>query len=501
MATNVDTCATYLGLRGYTIYKECLEESDKKDLLEDLNVKPYVPKSPVQPPGFPVYKESPTRFFIPRFYGIKNFGEPEEVRIPKGDDINIKFNGDLRDYQNNIVAIYQKEASKPTGGGGLLEIPCGRGKTVIALKIISMMKKKTLVIVHKGFLMNQWIERIEQFLPTARVGRIQGQIMDIENKDIVIGMLQSLSMKDYPESMFSSFGLTIVDECHHISSEVFSRSLQKIITFYTLGLSATMNRKDGLTKVFKMFLGDIIYSEKRETEDPVLVKAIQFNTNDKHFNEVVYDYRGNPAFSTMISKLCDFSHRSEFILHVLKRELEIHPKQQVIILAHNKSLLTYLYKAIEHRKIATVGYYIGGMKEEALKKSEDCQVIIATYAMAAEGLDIKSLSTLLLATPKTDIVQSVGRILREKHERPLIIDIIDSHEMFQSQWQKRKKYYVSNKYKVIHSDNELYCNQTLNEKDKWTTMFEPGANASEYKKKMKKQEEKAEMKGTCLINI
>ena len=87
------------------------------------------------------------------------------------------------------------------------------------------------------------------------------------NKDIVIGMLQSLSMREYPSDIFQSFGLTIVDECHHIAAEVFVRSLFKVVTPYTLGLSATMQRKDGLTKVFKMFLGDIVYTEKRDKTD------------------------------------------------------------------------------------------------------------------------------------------------------------------------------------------------------------------------------------------
>jgi superfamily II DNA or RNA helicase len=86
------------------------------------------------------------------------------------------------------------------------------------------------------------------------------------------------------------------------------------MTRYTLGLSATMQRKDGLTKVFKMFLGDIVYSEERESTDTVLVKAIQYVTPDAEFNTMCYDYRGSPAYSTMISKLCAFNGRSEFIL-------------------------------------------------------------------------------------------------------------------------------------------------------------------------------------------
>tara|TARA_Y100000748_G_scaffold237796_1_gene201826 strand:- start:1200 stop:2681 length:1482 start_codon:yes stop_codon:yes gene_type:complete len=441
---------TYLGLKGYSILKSGLDLSDQLFIRDALTVRPYIPNSPVKADAFPVYRESPKKLYLPRYFGIEEFGEPEATKLVNYEPIDVPFNGSLRDYQINISNIFMKNIN-PFGGGGLLEIPCGRGKTVIALHILSRVKTKTLVVVHKGFLLNQWIERIEQFLPTAKVGKIQGQIIDIEGKDIVIGMLQSLSMKEYPETMFQCFGLTIVDECHHISSEVFSRSLSRIVTKYTLGLSATMNRKDGLTPVFKMFLGEIIYSEKRESTDDVIVKAIEFRTEDEEFNEVKLDYRGNPAYSTMITKLCNYSFRSEYILDILARELEEYPEQQVMILAHNKSLLGYLYKGVEFRRIGSVGYYVGGMKEKDLKMSESKKIIIATYAMASEALDIKSLTTLILATPKTDITQAVGRILRVKHARPMVIDIVDSHDIFKRQWNKRRIFYQKNKYKIQYS--------------------------------------------------
>ena len=781
---------TYIGEKGYTIVKEFIDEKEQEWIREKLTPKPYIPGSPIQPASFKVYQESVKKLYIPRCFGIQNYGIPDECKIPMGDAINLSFNGDLRDYQKKIVSTYlnsnkfsgaskaETSSKAETAPVGLLEIPCGRGKclgkdtpilmydstikkvqhvkvgdkimgddstprivqtlargretmykihtdsghyivneshilslkksdytvvdiplmdylsnkdeqklygyrvpidfamdnaettttttttkayahgwnravfdksltayhlsakeeyhvikqhylktdrttrlhliagildsnnynqfknnqrenyfshiinepltnpidnyfniinvsnqfaedilfiarslgwggvkskmfshstyiatnyllkemdalykvelyfpnyeeiyaipirkknktkewfhetakekicndislykinverleeddyygfeidgnrrfvlgdftvthnTVIALNIISKLQTKTLVVVHKGFLLNQWVERIEQFLPGARVGKIQGQVIDIDNKDIVIGMIQSLSMKEYPQKMFSSFGLTIVDECHHISSEVFSRTLQKIVTRCMLGLSATMERKDGLTPVFKMFLGDIVYSEKREDDDPVLIKGIEYNSNnDEVFDETMYDYRGNPAFSSMITKICSYNHRTEFILKVLKKELEIKPDQQIMILAHNRNLLTYLYQAIETRGIATVGYYVGGMKEADLKKSETKKVIVATYSMAAEGLDIKTLSTLILATPKTDVVQAVGRILRVKHERPLIVDIVDSHDMFKKQWYKRRAFYLKCKYTVLYTNNEGY---------------------------------------------
>jgi superfamily II DNA or RNA helicase len=331
--------------------------------------------------------------------------------------------------------------------------------------------------------MNQWIERIQQFLPKARVGKIQGPIIDIDDKDIVIGMLQSLSMKEYPASVFESFGLTIIDEVHHISSEVFSNSLFKLVTKYMLGLSATMNRKDGTTHVFKMFLGDVIFKGKRDEERDVTVRAIEYYVDDEEFNEVKLDYRGNVAYSTMISKLCEYNRRSEFILKVLSDMLQENPSQQIMVLAHNKNILKYIHDAIAHRNIATVGYYVGGMKESALKETEGKKIVIATYAMAAEALDIKTLTTLIMATPKTDIEQSVGRILRERHSSPVVVDIVDSHDTFKNQWRKRKTFYKKENYKIIYTTSPKYNPDTSG----WNVVFTPNPNGPKKCKETSKK--------------
>ena len=483
--------ATYLGQKGYTIYKNNICVKEQQYIRDELMVRPYMPKAPVQPPPFPVYRESSSKIYLPRFFGIENYGEPDSINISDGSDISLEFKGDLRDYQKNIVSTYLKNVDPIKGGGGSLEIPCGRGKTVMALKLIEQLKTKTIVIVHKSFLLDQWVERIQQFLPDAKVGRIQGQIIDIDDKDIVIGMLQSLSMKEYPQDMFKSFGFTIVDECHHISSEVFSRSLLKIVTKYVLGLSATMQRKDGLTKVFKMFLGEIIYKEKRDATDEVLVKAVEYKTTDEEFNEVEYDYRGNPQYSKMITKLCTYNHRCEFILKVLKKEMEIYPEQQIMILGQNKNILVYLHKAIESRNISSVGFYVGGMKKDDLKSSESKKVIIATYAMAAEALDIKTLTSLFLVTPRTDITQAVGRILRVKHKRPLVVDFVDTHQVFKNQWTKRLKFYKKNKYKTLYTTSGNY------DSDTWTTLYDPNAP----KQKCTSSGQKKPQKGKCFIKL
>ena len=719
-ADDKNNYSTYLGDKGYSIFKECLSVDEQHYIRNELTMKPHIPKSPIQPTPFPIYLESPLKLYIPRYFGIETYGPPDRILIKPGDNVNVEFAGDLRPYQNAIVDKYIKHVGMC--GGGLLDVDPGKGKTVMALNIISKLQKSTLVIVHKSFLLNQWIERIQQFLPGARVGRIQGQIIDTENKDIVIGMLQSLSMKEYPKDTFQQFGLAIYDECfpydtlvhtsrgpmmigklyekwaqyntqgyscidadaiecgkkvsnelpkilsynlsterfeysnmthawrrqrdellrvyllggsfvctpdhkiltqggykcanqlvigdkiqclytpnpddidasstmpgyesrgkykvpplgsstsspnaflyyekvsveqynalarpnvkklatststspprkdidvydievadnhnfvlrlkdgrfynpvvsncHHMGAEVFSRCMMKVNTTYTLGLSGTMSRKDGLTKVFEMFIGPVVHKEKAEPEHKVLVKGLVYSVDDEVFNETQYDYMGNPKFSTMISKLCNYNRRSEFILRVIAAELELNPAQQIMILAHNKTLLTYLHDAISSRKIGEkavldagtqaqgitglVGYYVGGMKEAALKESEKKKIIIATYAMASEGLDIKTLTTLILASPKTDVCQSVGRILRQKHSSPLVIDIIDGHDIFMSQWYKRRKYYKSQDYKILVCDNTEYDTQDFkNDLAKWKVSWAPkgeGVSAGVSKK-------------------
>lgn len=376
------TLATYLGPKGYTIFKSELSESQLKFVKDSLTIRPCTPGMVMPATAtFPAYRESGQKIYVPRYFGSAHFGPPKESKISEGDDIDIPFNGTLRDYQEDVVRAYRASDS-----GGLITLGCGQGKTVIGLNIVSVMKKKALIIVHKEFLLNQWIERIQQYLPTARVGRIQGPVIDIEGKDIVIGMLQSLSMKDYPDSTFASFGMLLIDEVHHIGSEVFSCSLFKIVTKYTLGLSATMDRKDGTTFVFKMFLGDIIYRMTSKKQRFVQVRQIVYESNDRDFETVEYDFRGNPAFSTMISKLCDYTPRSDFILRVVRDMFVENPDQQIMLIAHNRSVLTYMHDAIRDAGFASVGYYLGGMKESELKKTESKQIIIGSFAMCEEAL-------------------------------------------------------------------------------------------------------------------
>jgi hypothetical protein len=160
----------------------------------------------------------------------------------------------------------------------------------------------------------------------------------------------------------------------------------------------------------------------------------------------------------MIKKVAEYGPRNDFVIRVIADLIAENPENQIMVLAHNRSLLEYLYSGINHRQISTVGYYVGGMKQSDLQETETRQIVLATYAMAAEALDIKTLSTLIMATPKTDIEQSIGRILRVKHEQPIVVDIVDTHEVFKRQFQQRKMFYRKCQYDIFWTSSRKYTN-------------------------------------------
>jgi superfamily II DNA or RNA helicase len=333
--------------------------------------------------------------------------------------------------------------------------------TAMALNIMSQINKKTLIIVHKDFLANQWIERINQFLGPTEVGRIQGPKLEISN-DITIGMLQSISMREYPPNAFTEFGLVIIDECHHIPSEVFSRALYKIATKKIIGLSATPRRKDGLTKILNWFVGEIIIK-------PVLVGSMEIpSVNVVEFDSSAiptYDrIKGRLMLPTYISRLTKDNIRNEVIVDNIINMLKIGRK--IIVLSDRREHCVDLrrmvldkwkecgdggnggVKAEEKEEVhITVGLYLGGMATEDLKNSESCNVILGCYGMCSEAFDVPTLDTLVFATPRSDIVQSCGRILRQRNKNaPHIIDIVD--KILYGQYTKRYNHYKVHKFIV-----------------------------------------------------
>ena len=406
---------------------------DSQEIKKELTVRAIVnTEFGFPPPPFKVFRKAKSGLCVPRFYGEDKIGPPKEDRRPEPIKINAKFNGKLRDDTRQTDAM----AAALKAGHGVLSLPCGFGKTTVALAIACKLGYRTMIVVHKEFLANQWKERIQQFCPGASIGIVQQDKKETEC-DFVIAMLQSLSLKEYSFGDFDSIGTLIVDEAHHICAKVFSQSLFKMCPKHVFGLSATPTRKDGLTKVLHWFMGPTFFSVERKNQDQVEVFPIEY-TCDRYNDPPPCTRFGKLSLATMITELTEDRQRNIVIAQIIKDISKT--TRQVLVLSDRRHHCEVLHQSFKK----TSGLYMGGMKEADLTESSKKKIIFATFSQAHEGLDIPSLDTVILATPKSDIVQSIGRIMREtkgKKNNPHIYDIFDQWSICHAMYHKRLKIY------------------------------------------------------------
>ena len=448
--------ARILTTKGYSILKSQLAADATRLMQEELTVVPamnakFATKAILAAATFKLYRESPTRWYVPRAWGQKTYGEAETV-VPAGTDLRaeVVFGGKPYDYQVAIMDSFMN-----AGANGLICVPCGKGKTFMALGIAARIRKRFLVVVDKEFLMNQWKGEMESLLPGIRIGIVQGPRRETGPEyDATICMIQTICGQDIPESLFHSYGFTIFDECHHLGAQHFSKTLQRIQTQKMLGLSATPTREDGLTKVFTWFLGEPVYWEKTREPDPTVeVKSVTIETDDVTYNTVPTNWKGEPVMAQLLGNVIGCEARSKEIVRWI-RKLAEEPARRILVLSERIGLLNRLEELVKEADPAlTLAYYIGGMKEAHREEGANtARILLGTYAMASEAMNIKTLNAVILASPRKAVEQSTGRILRvrpdQRHLAPVIVDIVDDHNMYQSQWRKRREYYEKCAYKI-----------------------------------------------------
>ena len=393
--------------------------------------------------------ETDDGLLVPRSYRVSD----TDFSTTLGSDIGSFEPINLREAQAPAVDAVMDHLTTNMSGG-ILFAPCGTGKTVMGLEVLRRLGRRTLVLVHKSFLLDQWVERASMFLPNAKVQIWQRDTLPDDDADIVIGMVQSITnvRREYPQELFDSFGTLITDETHRYSAPLWQGAIVKFSARYRLGLTATPSRKDGLHHVFMAHIGAIIY-ELHVERKPAKIWRVD---TDVDFEPHSYRlYNGDVNTAKLITMISQVDHRTEMISAFAVRAVK--SGRKVLILservAHTKELQNQIQNLLPEDMTASL--YIGGMKQEKLDKSSEADVIIGTYAMAQEGLDIPALDTLILATPKTSITQSVGRILRDSGEGkkdPVVVDIVDSRiEILNAYWYSRRKKYLNLGYKFVRT--------------------------------------------------
>lgn len=414
----------------------------EQKILNDLTVAPegsieYKPEDGSD--AFPVYRVNATKYFVPIFYAKTLPIIPPTDTRRVTSDLDFDFHGTLRTFQQHFCQEVIDTLHKDTSC--IACSPTGSGKTTMALNIISRMNFKTLIIVHKEFLMDQWKERIKTFLPQCTIGTIRQSTIDIQHP-ITIALIQSVCMHTYPQGTFDSFDFCIIDEVHHVGSKMFSRLFYTVGAKYKLGLSATPDRKDGLTRVLNWFLGRTLVNTISTDIDTPTVQFLNMTHNPNIRPK--FDYKGRMMIPDLENQLSEDLNRTKQIVDRIKELFE--DGRKILVLSSRREHCIQMKNMLQS-VTDSIGLYMGQMKEKELTKSNECRIILGTYNMANEGYDNPTLDTLVLAMSKRDVEQSCGRILRQRNTHsPLIIDVVDTVMM--SQASARKRWYYAKSFNV-----------------------------------------------------
>jgi superfamily II DNA or RNA helicase len=383
---------------------------------------------------------------VPRQYGIdlcRKYGIEWEDHTSAGTKKKWPKIPEPRDYQHDFIDGLS--SSIDSYYDFLARAHTGFGKTISSLIAAARLGTTTLIVVDQENLKEQWIKELTRLFGFKEkdIGIIQGPECSYKDKAVTIAMVQSLSQKDYPEDMYSYFGLVIVDEVHIIGAPTFSFILMEFAAAYRMGVSATPKRKDGLQKLLDYNLGRVRVAADKKHDESVVYFT---------YHETVYSWYANisPKTGRFISEVSEDGARNLLVaeaaiwLYETGRDVLV-LSDRIEHLEHLKDLCFYLGVPGEE-----MGVYAGRMpgfryekdpkpnrrppdlergaaytpvhmklisrttpKKRLAEIKDKCRIIFATYGMFAKGVDVPRLAGGVDATPRAAAEQVHGRILRE----------------------------------------------------------------------------------------
>lgn len=366
-------------------------------------------------------------------------------RRNNGEEINVSFDGELRDDQKDALVNMKKYDN------GILCAPTAFGKTVISCKMIEERGVNTLIVVPTLVLLKQWKESIKKFLGVS-AGQIGGGKNSVTNV-IDVASIKSLWNNGKFNDVVKNYGMIIIDECHHVSAFTYESAINKVNAKYVYGVSATPYRENGHTPILKMQCGDVRYEVDFKKFNRNLNISMRVNVKKSHLSFVddsISNYELN-EIKDFISK--DVIRNDKIVNDIMK---EFNDKKNILVITERIDHLNYFYEKLS-KVTENIFVYHGGLGKKQLKKYDDLKnkleetrenkIIIATGAYIGEGFDDPSLDVLFVTMPISAIgkvIQYTGRLHRKNEGKNeiLVYDYVDDNfSQTRNMYLRRKKTY------------------------------------------------------------
>lgn len=377
---------------------------------------------------FPLYKRQGNLLLVPRglapeggedrrVYGVNT--PLKNLFVPRSSE------------QSRVVA--ESSALLLQGRSHIVEAPTGFGKTYVGSAIIANTGKKALVILTKEDIKSQWVKAFKDVLglKSSEIGLIQGDTVSVANKKVVLAMVHSICKEGrYPSWVYQEFGLVVADEVHRMGADTFCQAMWLLPGALRLGLSASPYRKDGKDVVFKTQIGPVAV----RSEAYPLIPRVMVLSSGAYLPPMKVQAGRTAHIDRMLSKN---TVRNRLMAHFILKAWR--KKRNILFLSSRLEHLQTMHDILigVGVKASDIGFYVGGLTEAQRDVAKRKDVVMGTYQMVAEATDAPWWDTLILGTPRSDVLQIVGRVLREYEGKcnageenetqkcPIVLDVQD----------------------------------------------------------------------------
>lgn len=402
-----------------------------------------------------LYRVDGSDLIVPTGVGkqVRQFlSERDQISVQLADNDILEYKGNipLYDYQKNAVEAMRRTSC------GILQSPCGSGKTQMGIALAAVLKRKVLWVTHTQDLLTQSFARAEQYFPAETLGTITDGKVRL-GSHMTFATVQTLSKLDLTQYR-DAWDVVIVDECHRLAGSptqvtMFYKVMNSLAARYKYGLSATVHRSDGMIKSTFAVLGPVVYQVPDEAvADKIMKVRICRRDTGLAINRSCLDTDGTLVYNELLSYLGESRERNELIV----KDLISQAGHSCLVLASRLEQLRNIRNMLPEELREVSAMIDGSMTSKRGKAEREAaiedmrtgrkRILFASFGLAKEGLDIPRLDRLYLVSPQKDyavVTQSIGRIARKADGKTdaVCYDYVDDIQFCENQFKRRKTHY------------------------------------------------------------